>query len=286
MPRSNDMGRAYEFALCNQIIDNFKNVYLTNRTEAEQQRDAEHFNSLSHNTKIEYIQSAKLVCEKWLIKKIHPAELYTLDRLPDRAGVNGDVTDIRMVSDFDTINISLKHNHDALKHPRLTRIPNWIGLNSDAKYREIHDKIWDDFFVLAKKLNPGATLFRDLIAVDEEFINNYLYNPFCSFITEYLSDNSTSIQAVQNMFDFLVGTYDFYKIIDYRDHIKIQDFINIPKPTSVSIFQTDRSHIAMNFNNGVTLDLRLHTASSRLISSVKFDVRGVFDDIKSFVIYK
>lgn len=286
MPRSNDMGRAYEFALCNQIIYTFSNIELTDRAELEQQRDMEHFYDLDYDTKNAYIKSAELICNNWLVKKIDPQEKYTLDRLPDRAGVEGDVTDIRIMSEVEKINISLKHNHDALKHPRLTRVPSWVGLESDDNYETIHDRIWDDFFKQAEKANPTATLFRDLTAIDADFINDNLYNPFCTFISNYLSKKTSSSQSVKHMFDFLVGTYDFYKIIDRKDCITIQDFINMPKPNTVIIRQTDRSHIAMTFDNGVILDLRLHTASSRLIRSIKFDVRGIFDDMKSLIIEK
>lgn len=286
MPRSNDMGRSYEFALCNQIKRNFINVTLTERAEAEQERDNHHFDDLDLYTQNEYIKSAELICSNWLTDKINCQEEYTLDRLPDRAGVSGDVTDIRIESNNEQINISLKHNHDALKHPRLTRLPSWVCKNDDDSYYSMHDLIWDRFFDAAYKLNPDATLFKDITSIDADFINNNLYNPFCSFITDYLSENTHTPKAVQNMFAFLVGTYNFYKIIDRTDHISIQDFINIPAPNSVEVFQINQSHIGMIFDNGVELDLRLHTASSRLIRSVKFDVRGTFDNIKSLIIKK
>lgn len=286
MPRSNNMGRAYEYALCERIMHFFPNITLTARAADEQQRDILHFNDLSYEDQCAYHKSAELICCHWLNQKIDQRYAYTLDRLPDSAGVAGDVTDIRLQSNFEQINISLKHNHDALKHPRLTRIPRWLGMGADPTYTQIHNNIWAEFFLSASRLEPNATLFRELVAIDDEFINNNLYDPFCSFIADYLSRNANTIEAIQHMFDFLVGTYNFYKVIDMRDCIVIQDFINIPKPTDVAIEQTDKSYIAMRFNNGVVLSLRLHTASQRLIRSVKFDVRGEFDEMQSLVIPK
>ncbi len=286
MPRSNDMGRAFEFALCDQIINIFKNVTLTERAMYEQQRDIQHFEYLNFKTQNSYVESSTLICYNWLSNKINPRESYRLDRLPDSAGVYGDVTDIRIISERECLNISLKHNHDALKHPRLTRLPNWIGLNYDDEYTRIHNEIWDNFFELVEVVAPNATLFRDLTIIDRDFVNDNLYDPFCAFVADYLSENTSSPHAVRQMFNFLVGTYDFYKIIDRNDFIAIQEFINIPIPTRVKIKQTDRSHISMIFDNGIELNLRLHTASSRLIRSVKFDVRGIFDSIPTLIIEK
>ena len=86
MPRSNNMGRSFEFMLCDQIARTFPNIKFTERAFNEQQRDAEHFFSLNHLIQEEYIKSTEIICNTWLVDKINKYDLYSLDRLPDRAG--------------------------------------------------------------------------------------------------------------------------------------------------------------------------------------------------------
>lgn len=287
MPISNTLGRAYEYALCKNIQSLFSNVSFTDRALEEQSKDVSHYKSLSESEKQAYDLSASKICNNWLNSKILSTQNYLLDRLPDSAGVNGDVTDIRIQNDSSTLNISLKHNHNALKHPRLTRVPTWVGISKDVNYKNSYDTCWTNFIKKSKELAPSATLFRELVNLEKDFIFDNLYNPLCSLVSSYLVKNTLTSPQVQSLFKFLVGKYSFYKIIDTKDCILIQDFIDMPMPTSVKIMQTDKSYIQMNFDNGVVLTLRLHTASSRISTkSVKFDVRGSFDNMKSLTITK
>ena len=286
MPRSNNMGRSFEFMLCDQIARTFPNIKFTERAFNEQQRDAEHFFSLNHLIQEEYIKSAEIICNTWLVDKINKYDLYSLDRLPDRAGVKGDVTDICIKNYAEQINISLKHNHDALKHPRISRVPAWVGIQKDHEYMRIHDQIWEDFFDAAAQLNPNAVLFKDLINIEKDFVNDNLYFPFCKLISSYLNQFTSEPVAIQQMFDFLIGNCNFYKIIDRKHFIEIQEFINIPKPPHVEICQTSKSYISINFDNGVSLSLRIHTAEKELTASAKFDVRGRFENLPIIEIQK
>ncbi|WP_394899136.1 HaeIII family restriction endonuclease [Clostridium paraputrificum] len=287
MPVSNTLGRAFEYALCSKIASSFSNISLTDRAIAEQEKDIHYYNSLNHEEKVKYDISTTKICNSWLISKLNSRMLYTLDRLPDSAGVNGDVTDIRIENTNTIINISLKHNHNALKHPRLTRVPTWIGINSDPSYSQAYARVWSNFHTLARNLSPDSTLFSELIAINPNFIFDNLYNPLCSLVASYLDENINNSNQVELLFKFMVGRYNFYKIIDRRDYLLIQDFIDLEMPTDVEINHIAKSYIEMIFNNGVVLTLRLHTASSRMsTNSVKFDVRGCFDDIDSIIISK
>lgn len=287
MPISNTLGRAFEYALCAKIVSSFSNISFTYRTIEEQEKEKHYFNSLSIEEKANYDISTSKICSDWLDSKLIPSINYTLDRLPDSAGVSGDVTDIRIQNSDITINISLKHNHNALKHPRLTRVPKWININTDSKYTSAYTIIWDSFLSKAYNLLPNATLFSELIGIDSQFVFNNLYNPLCNLVSSYLSDNIKTSYQVESLFKFMVGKYNFYKIIDTKDCVLIQNFIDLKIPTTVEIKQSDKSYITMDFSNGVVLKLRLHTASSRLVTrSIKFDVRGIFDDIDSVIINK
>lgn len=287
MPISNTLGRAFEYALCQKIVSYFTNITLTDRAIFEQGKDKNYYDSLSSVEKIKYDIATNRICSEWLNSKILASKTYTLDRLPDSAGVNGDVTDIRLETSDSIVNISLKHNHNALKHPRLTRVPKWIDIDSDSKYASDYNNIWNSFLSKANNLSSTATLFSELIDIDNEFVFNNLYDPLCNLVSNYLSQNIKTSSQVESLFKFMVGKYNFYKIIDTRDYILIQDFIDLKIPTNVKINKIDKSYIQMIFNNGVILTLRLHTASSRISTkSVKFDVRGSFDNIDSIIINK
>lgn len=287
MPISNTLGRAFEYALCQKIVSYFTNITLTDRAIFEQSKDKNYYDSLSSVEKIKYDIATNRICSEWLNSKILESKTYTLDRLPDSAGVNGDVTDIRLKTSDSIVNISLKHNHNALKHPRLTRVPKWIDIDSDSKYASDYNNILNSFLLKANNLSSTATLFSELIDIDNEFVFNNLYDPLCNLVSNYLSQNIKTSSQVESLFKFMVGKYNFYKIIDTRDYILIQDFIDLKIPTNVKINKIDKSYIQMIFNNGVILTLRLHTASSRISTkSVKFDVRGSFDNIDSIIINK
>ncbi|MBT9830294.1 HaeIII family restriction endonuclease [Clostridium baratii] len=287
MPVSNTLGRAFEYALCQKIDSKFDNITLTDRAVAEQSKDKRYYDALNSDEKSKYDISTNRICSEWLNLKLISSNMYTLDRLPDSAGVNGDVTDIRLEAPNAIVNISLKHNHNALKHPRLTRVPKWIDINTDSKYASDYKNIWDSFLSKANTLSSTATLFNELIAIEANFVFDNLYNPLCKLVSNYLTENIKTSSQVESLFKFMVGKYDFYKIIDNPDCVLIQDFIDLKMPKNVKIEQTDKSYIKMTFNNGVILNLRLHTASSRISTkSVKFDVRGSFDDIDSITIKK
>ncbi|MDM0740113.1 HaeIII family restriction endonuclease [Clostridium perfringens] len=287
MTASNTLGRAFEYALCKKIDSNFTNITLTDRAVVEQSKDKRYYDALNSDEKSKYDISTNRICSEWLNLKLIDSNIYTLDRLPDSAGVNGDVTDIRLESPNAIINISLKHNHNALKHPRLTRVPKWIDINTDNKYASDYKNIWDSFLSKANTLSSTATLFNELIAIEDNFVFDNLYNPLCKLVSNYLTKNIKTSSQVESLFKFMVGKYDFYKIIDNPDYVLIQDFIDLKMPKNVKIEQTDKSYIKMTFNNGVILNLRIHTASSRISTkSVKFDVRGSFDDIESITINK
>jgi hypothetical protein len=72
----------------------------------------------------------------------------TIERLSDNEGKKGDVTDIRLRFDNRTENLSIKHNHKALKHQRPSATPKQCGfkktsiesINFKSKYKKITSK--------------------------------------------------------------------------------------------------------------------------------------------------
>ena len=214
--------------------------------------------------------------------KAQALEKIEIDRLPDADGVRGDVTDLRINiytgNRIATLNISLKHKHQALKHPRLTRVPNWIGLESTIeakKYLDAYNEIWESFFRKGRQLLPEAKRFNELKAKDEFFIEKNLYEPLYHLVGDFLEKNIFSEMQVVKLFEFLVGRLSFIKFIDYGGEIEIRDFSEIPKPNSVIVGYNEKGYLYLTFSNGWRISGRLHTATEWLKPSIKFDMQPV-----------
>lgn len=290
MTLSDRHGRAFEYCVTESILSELKMLYskvkITTRAKDSQIKGKEHFEKLSEEERKQYKMSGKKIAS-WLVvnrfKQIEKVEEVELDRIPDTEGIEGDVTDIRIKFFSENgvidVNISLKHQHEALKHPRLTRVPLWIGLDEnteEAKQYEIdYEDIWKTFFEKGKKLSPKAERFRELKAIKPSFIEDNLYKPLYFLVKTFLEKNITNSLKVQHMFDFMVGKFDFVKFIDHDGKIEIRDFSAITKPNSVKIEYKDGDYLYMQFDNGLRISGRLHTATEWLKESIKFDMQPV-----------
>jgi len=310
MPVSDRHGRAYEYRVAKAAFSRLRGMYpgkavMTPRARSEQRRGKEQFESLGEGLRNQFESSASKVAEWLANNKLRDVEsmefersggLLTgfydgetgseeisrveLDRIPDMAGVRGDVTDIRIrffsKGGVASVNISLKHRHEALKHPRLTRVPEWVGLANTReakKYREGYESIWDSFFKRSKALSPGAKRFRELKAIDSGFIEDKLYKPLYALVANFLEQNIKSPTQVQQMFDFMVGKFDYIKFVEHDGKIEVRDFSGIPKPNSVKIEYTGTGYLHLHFDNGWVISGRLHTATQWLDKSIKFDMQ-------------
>lgn len=271
-------GRALEFAIVRVLINKIPNLKLLGSTVVDQQRDSAKFAALSAQQQAHFVDSAEAVF-KWLANKenLH-ANPITLERLSDDAAKKGDVTDIRLTFAGEKVNLSVKHNHTALKHQRPTATATQGGYakNSleDIAYRAAYKKITDDFLTQAAQLKQGALEFNELKAIQPDFIERHLYAPMCKLVTDFLNLHVAKPPRVQQFFSFIVGMTDYHKIIVYGDKIEIHEFASMPPATSLKAIQRNDSYIDVRFSNGWTIAMRLHTASSRLKGvSLKFDTQ-------------
>jgi len=310
MPVSDRFGRAFEYCVTKAIFSRLKELYpekvkMTSRAKSAQRHGQEQFAGLADRQKRQFERSAAKIAE-WLAKnKLQNIEemkfqksggtltaflgkgpksgkiiSVEVDRIPDVAGVRGDVTDVRIKffskDGVATVNISLKHRHEALKHPRLTRVPAWVGLantKEEKKYREAYEDVWTSFFQKGKKLSASAKRFRELKAVDPTFIEENLYKPLYALVANFLKQNVRSPSQVQQMFDFMVGKFGYIKFVDLDGEIEVRDFSDIPKPNSVKIEYKRGGYLYLKFDNGWEISGRLHTATEWLKKSIKFDMQ-------------
>jgi hypothetical protein len=268
---SNRNGRALEFTIVNDLIKNYS-CSLINNSNPTQVKDQTHFNNLPLKLKTKFLKASNAITT-WLDSNYSINNGF-IDRIDDSKAVKGDVTDIRINKN---INLSIKHNHKAVKHQRPAGLAQHLGFKKksviDVDYRKDLKIINNSFLKKANIINPNFTLYSELKNTNQEFINDNLYEPVCKLVANFISTNCcNSITNTQSLFDFIIGNTDFIKLIIKDSYIDILEFSNITKPKSLTVTLKNKSYIYLNFDNGWVISMRLHTASSRFADvSLKFD---------------
>lgn len=214
---------------------------------------------------------------------------------PDTKGRIGDVRDILIIREDIQweIGLSMKHNHFAVKHSRLSANldfgKKWFGIPCTDTYWSDINPIFS-FLLEQKKL---GIKWKELF--DKE---NDVYIPLLkAFINEInrscMIDNSVPTRMVK----YLLGEFDFYKVIsiDYKRMTRIQSFnlngtlnkaskskkasifvprVDVPdRIVSLDFKPNSTNTIEMYFNNGWQFNFRIHNASTKVEPSLKFDIQ-------------
>ncbi len=218
----------------------------------------------------------------------------------DQKGGLGDVRDILLASPDDDweIGISAKHQHEALKHSRLSqRIDfgeKWLGVRCSSEY---FAAIAPVFAYLSELKSQGAKWSEVPNKGDD------VYVPILqAFRNEVLSLDRRHPGVVgRGLVSYLIGTQDFYKLVKLKQQAKIQVFnfngtLNNPAPGMqpdmrldrlklptrvVELeFKRDRSGMSpttldMICDAGWQISFRIHSASTLVETSLKFDINLV-----------
>ncbi|WP_336297111.1 hypothetical protein [Proteus mirabilis] len=165
-----------------------------------------------------------------------PTTIFSLKRLSDNEGKDGNPTDIELIFIENglpkTKNISLKNNHNAVKHQRPGSLISQLGIsdkNEDNLYRECIKSLERTFISSVESLGFNTSnelLFSDIKSCSEQVILD-LYNSFCS-LTASVINKFGSIHA-GDYFHFLVSRTDFEKLIVYPNKIIIQEWYQMMK---------------------------------------------------------
>ncbi len=298
--RSNNRGRAYEFIWANTLRDVLnrkrKVVVVENSSYRANKRAWE---SLDANLQDVFKVSAKAAVDTLLElepRMTEPDEQdLVLEFQTDEAGVQGDVRDLvikRNNIEWE-IGLSIKHNHDAVKHSRLSHVLDfgneWFGMPCSKNYWDKVKPIFDD---LIKKQSTG-TLWRQ---VSNKTVKVYL--PLLeAFIEEVQRAYEKNKSVPKKMLEYLIGLYDYHKIVsnDRRRITTIETFnvhgtLNKPSrirtstivvpsvklPTElVTIRLRSNTTVEMYLNNGWQLSFRIHNAKTEVEPSLKFDIRFI-----------
>ncbi len=299
--KSNNQGRAYEYAWClalEQKLSVFKKVIVDKQNGFNACYRA--YESLEKSLQERYLESAKqgvlllLDCEPLLSEVIESSQNeITLSLQKDKLGEIGDIRDILIYFDRFCIGLSIKHNHDALKHSRLSKDldfgKKWLGVRVSQNYKDTIKPLFERL----ENAKKEGMLWRDFPNKEQE-----IYAPLLqAFKKEVLRiDENKKNKVPQKMVEYLLGKYDFYKAIllerEQKTKLEAYHFNNTlnrsvknkPKriiplsklPTRMIYFDfkpKSFNTLELVLNEGWSFSLRIHNASSRVEPSLKFDIK-------------
>ncbi|GHS58052.1 hypothetical protein JP0130_13550 [Helicobacter pylori] len=299
--KSNNQGRAYEYAWClalEQKLSVFKKVVVDKQNGFNACYRA--YESLEKSLQERYLESAKqgvlllLDCEPLLSEVIGSSQNgITLSLQKDKLGEIGDIRDILIYFDRFCIGLSIKHNHDAVKHSRLSKDldfgKKWLGVGVSQNYKDTIKPLFEKL----ENAKKEGMLWRDFPNKEQE-----IYAPLLqAFKKEVLRiDKNKKNKVPQKMVEYLLGKYDFYKAIllerEQKTKLEAYHFNNTlnrsvknkPKriiplsklPTRMIYFDfkpKSFNTLELVLDEGWSFSLRIHNASSRVEPSLKFDIK-------------
>lgn len=299
---SNDQGRAYEYAWINalfkalnkirttQIVDN-SSLHANERAWMVMSDEIKKVFEISADSAVDTILELEP-----LMSEMNEDKLF-LEFQQDGAGKKGDVRDI-IVKRNDIqweIGLSIKHNHEAVKHSRLSHRldfgKEWFNIPCSQEYWKAVNPIFDRLKTARDKSIKWSEIEEKESAVYIPLLQAFMEEIFRS----YEFDKSIP----KKMVEYLIGTKDYYKIVSYdRKQLTIIHTFNMygtlnkPSKMKVSVikvpvvelptelialkFKTNSNNtVEMYLNNGWQLSFRIHNASSKVEPSLKFDVQFI-----------
>ena len=300
--RSNDQGRAYEYicitTLLNEIIK-VRSAEVIHNSAYQAAFNA--WNLMPESFQYILRESASSAVDT--IFDMEPmileqsADMLTLKIQTDNEGKDGDVRDI-VISRSDVqweIGLSIKHNHFAVKHSRLAKSldfgEKWFGIPCSDQYWSDIKPIFD--YLNAQKAKKKA--WHDLPSKEQ-----IIYIPLLqAFMKEVLHSNALDSSVPQKMVEYLLGEFDFYKVIsiDSKRITKIQTYnlhgtlnrssktitpkITVPHallPTrivSLDFKPGSTNTVELYMDGGWQFSFRIHNAATKVETSLKFDIQIV-----------
>ncbi len=214
----------------------------------------------------------------------------------DKEGIAGDVRDVLILrrSVLWEIGLSVKNNHFAAKHSRLSMTidfgKEWLGLECSPEY---YQKIEPIFKFLKVEQSTGKQ-WRDMSNKVE-----VVYLPLLeAFKTELIRLDENNPGVPTKLLEYLIGRYDFYKFIkldgerktvvqcfNFHGTLNTRTAENKPEfstgvvrlPDSIRYFNyldsAPNNTLELILNQNWTVTFRIHSASSDVEPSLKFDIR-------------
>lgn len=300
--KSNDQGRAYEYAWMQTLYKALAELRKTRIVENSSLAANEKAWSLMDEDMQEtFMISAGAAINTVLELEPRMAEIdndeLTLEFQKDGQGVKGDVRDIVIKrKDIEwEVGLSIKHNHDAVKHSRLSHK---LDFGNEWFEMPCSDEYWDavePIFNILKQEKENGTKWSEI-----EDKGQKVYIPLLqAFIDEVNRANKKDNTMPRKMIEYLIGIEDYYKVVSKDSKrltmihtFNMHDTLNKPAKNKVSaitvpIVKLPTRLVALEFkpnsdntvemylDNGWQLSFRIHNASTKVEPSLKFDVQFI-----------
>lgn len=301
MSQQTKNGKAFEYSCAKQLYDDLsRNQKVEIITNSSFDVAKTFFEEMDEETKDTLIKASKAAVNT--LKRLEPRlendtsnDALLISLQEDAKGQAGDVRDvlfIRKGSKWE-IGISVKHNHSAVKHSRLSDNidfgEKWLGFNCSTNYFEENKPLFDEL----RELKEQGKKWRDLEDKAQRFYVPLL-NAFIKEIKRIDSEHPNEVP--KRLLEYLLGRYDFYKVIAQNNRSmtqilafslhgklnqpagKIKPQIKLPvtkMPNRIyDIYFKPKSNntILIALNEGWELSFRIHSASTKVEPSLKFDI--------------
>ncbi len=295
-------GKAYEYACVlaiKDIVAKYRNIKIENNESliiAKERYQKE----ISVRDRQEMLLSAKSGIKA--IIEMEPRiiedgkDVLSISLQPDNVATkNGDIRDVLIIrrSIKWEIGISVKHNHAALKHSRLSQHVDfgkeWMKYPCSKQYFSEIKPVFDKLY----KLKEQGEKWRDLSQKED-----VVYIPILKAFSKELLSLNKSRSITGNLVKYLIGSNgkDYYKLVHNNNHTTtIMPFnilgtlnqatdqsmpkIKIPRiklPTRIielDFKENSKTTLILTMNNGWSISFRIHNASTKVEPSLKFDIQ-------------
>lgn len=274
-----DSGKAWEYGLARAFADQLpQSTPLAKNWPHTRSQDAYYLLSAREKARINRAAS-----ESVDFLYAHDGRLEHTDYVmmqSDQEGRYGDVRDVLVYTAKGIVGISAKHRHKALKHSRLSRTidfgKDWYDTPCSQEYWQKVDPVFEEL----RRHHNKQMRWRNLNLSRSEKWGKYYVPVLEAFITE-----TVKYAKPDPLVRYLLGRYDFYKVMKENGSILLQSFNirgtlkwgkKVRLPNRIIRFEMkprSKTTAIMYLDEGWQLSFRIHSASSKVEPSLKFDVQ-------------
>jgi hypothetical protein len=296
------MGKAYEYACVKalkELLESIRPIEIIENSSLTVAHDR--YNEIPKTEQDKMIKSAiagiKTIMEMEPKIEEDGNDKLTISLQPDNVAISGDVRDILIIrrSIEWEIGISVKHNHAALKHSRLSKTidfgKEWLDIDCNKNYFNEIAPIFDNLLLLKEKHKKWSEISNKSDTVYLPILNAFMRE------LNSLYEKHKNIVA-EKLVIYLIGSNgkDYYKIIHRNNNkVKIQPFniygtlnkkatnkepsikyrkIKFPtKIIDLSLKENSKTTVVLTMDNGWAITFRIHNAESNVVPSLKFDIQ-------------
>jgi hypothetical protein len=299
--KSNNQGRAYEFSYLITLYEEISKI----RPVKIEKNSSFYAAERAWNTLTDYEKTIYKLSSLAGINAIFDLEPLILEDScdvlelkiqSDDKGKEGDVRDVLIIRrgiEWE-IGLSVKHNHFAVKHSRLSKNLDfgnkWYGIECSKQYWEDIKPIFEYLDIEKQK----DSKWSDLPNKEDD-----VYIPLLNAFKDELErqNNMFGQDIPRLMIEYLLGEFDFYKVIgiDSKRITQIQSYnlrgtlnkqgdnrkrsMELPisaLPTRIVSLEykpNSKNTLELYLDGGWQFSFRIHNASTKVESSLKFDIQ-------------